>query len=96
MNNNNYKCYQVPGMCLALMMASPRNHLQWGGDNTHVAEEESRHQEELDPLQRGSYLARCGVFTQQGFVVGGKDRCVIVDVQHRHQSDAFPDLDWIL
>lgn len=43
-----------------------------------------------------SYLARCGVFTQQGFVVGGKDGCVVVDVQHRHQRDALSDLDRIL
>lgn len=46
--------------------------------------------------RRGSYLTRCGVFTQQGFVIGGKDGRVIVDVQDRHQRDAFPDLDRIL
>lgn len=49
------------------------------------------------PPPRGApYLARCGVFTQQRFVVGGKDGRVVVDVQHGHQRDALPDLDRIL
>lgn len=48
------------------------------------------------PPHGASYLTRWGVFTQQGFVVGGEDGRVVVDVQHRHQRDALPDLDRIL
>lgn len=48
------------------------------------------------PPHGASYLTRWGVFTQQGFVVSGEDGRVVVDVQHRHQRDALPNLDRIL
>lgn len=43
-----------------------------------------------------SYLSCPGVFTQKSFIVDGKDRGIIIYVQHRDESDAFPNLDRIL
>lgn len=44
----------------------------------------------------GSYLTRHGVFTQESFVVYGKDRRVIIYVLHCDESDAFSNLVWVL
>lgn len=101
MNNNTYK--RLSGMCLTLT-----KHLRRQGGTAHVKQprcllasgvrrrtQAGRQREGPDP-RGASYLAGCGVFTQQRFVVGGKDGRVVVDVQHRHQRDALPDLDRIL
>lgn len=44
----------------------------------------------------GSYLARHGVFTEEGLIVYGKDRGIIIDVQHCDERDAFPNLGRVL
>lgn len=44
----------------------------------------------------GSHLTRHGVFTEESIVVYGKDRGIIIDIQHCDERDAFSNLGWVL
>lgn len=44
----------------------------------------------------GSYLSWHGVFTEESFIVDGKDRGIIIYVQHCDERDAFSNLGGVL
>lgn len=87
------------------MRPSPRGDLGLGSGGVHSGqsfngfERVSRFSETFPKTAvgvSGPHLSRRGVFTQDGFVVYGEDRSVVVYVQHGDDGDAFSNLGRVL